>query len=139
MMAWISPVGTSRSIPLRICLPSISAVRPSIRSIKTSPCVRALAGSADAPLERNLQELLRLDCELHRELLQHFAAETIDDEADGLFLGHAALAAIEQLVLGDAAGRRLVLGLRRHAAVLDIGHGMRAALVADQQAVALRE
>src|SRR6478672_6230278 len=127
MMAWISPSGTSRSIPLRISLPSTSAVNPSIFSILTN-----------RSFERNLQQLLGLDREFHRQLLQHLAAEAVDDEADRILFRKPALAAVEQLVLGDAAGGRLVLHLGRHVAALDIGHRMRAALVTDQQAVALR-
>src|SRR5919199_6616058 len=140
MMACSSPVGTSMSIPRRIGLPSISAVSPSIFNISRILLGgRAPAGSTDAPFEADLQQLLRLDRELHRQLLQHLAAEAVDDEADRVLLRHAALAAVEELVLGDAAGGRLVLGLRRHAAVLDVGHRVGAALVADQQAVALGE
>ncbi len=48
----------------------------------------------------------------------------------------AALDAVEQHVLGDLRGRRLVLEGRRRVLRLDIGHGVRAAFVADQQRIA---
>ena len=50
-----------------------------------------------------------------------------------------ALHAIEELILGDFRGRRLMLELRRAVIRLDIGHRMRAAVVADQQRVAIGE
>ena len=50
-----------------------------------------------------------------------------------------ALQAVEQLVVGNLRRRRLVLELRAGVLRLDIGHRMRAALVADQQRVALGE
>ncbi len=50
----------------------------------------------------------------------------------------AALPAVEQLVLADLRGRRLVLDLRGRVLHLDVGEGVRAALVAEQQRVALR-
>src|SRR5690349_1339075 len=118
MMACSSPCGTSRSIPLRIGLPSTSAVSPSIFSM-----------SANRTFQGDLQQLLRFHREFHRQLLQHLAAEAVDDEPDRILLRQPAAAAVEELVLGDAAGGRLMLHLGRDAAILDIGHGMRAALV----------
>src|SRR5205823_11981429 len=53
-------------------------------------------------------------------------------------IAQSALAAIELLVLADLRGRRLVLDLGRGIAHLDVGHGVRAATVADQERVALR-
>src|SRR3712207_1118984 len=107
MMAWSSPVGISRSTPFRIGLPSTSAASPSIFSM-----------SADTPFEADLQQLLRFHRELHRQLRRPLAAEAVDDEADRVFFGKAALAAVEELVRGDAARGRLVLHLGRHAPAL---------------------
>ena len=61
---------------------------------------------------------------------------TISDSASSSL--EPALAAIEQLVVADLRGRRLVLDPGRGVAHLDIGHGVGAAAVADQQRVALR-
>jgi hypothetical protein len=58
-------------------------------------------GSADAPFETDADEFLRFDRELHRQLLQHLAAEAVDDHRDGLLLRQAALQAVEQLIVAD--------------------------------------
>jgi hypothetical protein len=71
--ACTSPDGTSRRCPRRI----LAATR---RGRVSS------AASADAPFEADLQQLLRLHRELHRQLLQHLAAEAVDDEADRVLL-----------------------------------------------------
>src|SRR5689334_11658128 len=63
----------------------------------------------DAALQRDRDQLLRLDRELHRQLLQHVLHEPVDHEADGFFLRKAALDAVEQHVLGNLRGRRLML------------------------------
>src|SRR5229473_456825 len=55
--------------------------------------------SAHTPLQADRDQLLRLDRELHRQLLQHVLHKTIDHEADGLFLRQPALHAIEQHIL----------------------------------------
>ena len=55
-----------------------------------------------------------------------------------LLLRDPALAAVEQLVVGDLRGRRLVLDLRERVPRLDVGKRVRAAAVADQERVALR-
>src|SRR5277367_5776925 len=52
-------------------------------------------------LERDRDQLLRLDRELHRQLLQHVLDKAVDDKADGLLLAQPALDAIEQHVLGN--------------------------------------
>ena len=58
---------------------------------------------------------------------------------DGFFFVHAALAAVEELVVIHFGRCGFVFDAGRVVAALDIRHGMRAAFVADQQAVALRE
>ena len=92
----------------------------------------------DAAFEANGEKLLRLDRELHRQLLQHLFAKTIDDERQRVFPREAALVAIEYLVVADLRRRRLVLDARRRVADLDVRHRVGAALIADQQGVALR-
>src|SRR5437588_3003323 len=76
----------------------------------------------DAAFEADGQQLLRLDRELHRQLLQHLFAEAVDDQRQRVFVRKAALAAVEQLVLADLRGRRLVFDAGRRVAHLDIGH-----------------
>src|SRR3546814_6296633 len=63
----------------------------------------------DAAFQRDADQLLRLDGELHGELLHDLAAEAVHHQGDGVLLRQAALAAVEQLVLADARGGRLVL------------------------------
>ena len=88
------------------------------------------------PFQRDRDQLLRFHREFHRQLLQHVLHKAVDDEADGFFLAEAALDAVEQHVLGDFRRRRFVLEVRRRILRLDIGHGVRAAFVADQERVA---
>src|SRR6202043_3537860 len=133
MIACTSPAFTARSRPLRISLPSISTCRflisnsvivfnPILRtffrsfprkreSSSGSPLARGRAGcgSSDRSLERNRDQLLSLDRELHRQLLQHVLDEAVHDERSRLLRRQAALAAIEQHLLGNLRGRRLVL------------------------------
>src|SRR6185503_2878963 len=61
-----------------------------------------------------------------------------DDQVHGILFGEAALSAVEQLVLADLRRCRFVLDACRAVARLDVGERMRAALVAEQQGVALR-
>jgi len=67
------------------------------------------------------------------------AGEAVDDQRHRRLLIEAAAHCVEELVLADLRGRRLMLDLRRGVLHLDIGHGMRAALIAEQQRIALRE
>ena len=55
----------------------------------------------DTALERYLEQLLSLDRELHRELVDDLLGVAADDQADGTLLGDAPLAAVEELVLAD--------------------------------------
>src|SRR3546814_19933623 len=57
----------------------------------------------------------------------------VHHQGDGVLLRQAALAAVEQLVLADARGGRLVLDDRLAVLGLDVGHRVGAALVADQR------
>src|SRR3954462_13111944 len=49
--------------------------------------------------ERDRDQLLGLDREFHRQLLQHVLDEAVDDQGRGLLVRQAALLAVEQLVL----------------------------------------
>src|SRR5579883_115144 len=130
MIAWTSPAGIERVSPCRMARPSTSAWRSWISSNAVI--------SPDTPFQAHAQKLLRFDGELHRQLLQHLAAEAVDDSAHGLLLAEAALAAIEELVVADLRGRRLVLNTGRAVLDLDIGHRVAAAVGPDQEAVAPR-
>src|SRR3989304_1527554 len=94
---------------------------------------------ADAPLEAHAEQLLRLDGELHGQLAEDLLAEAPDDQRDRVLHRDAALLAVENLVLADLGRGRLVLHAGRGVLHLDVGEGVGAALVAEQQRVALRE
>src|SRR5580704_10176320 len=108
MIACTSPSATDRSTPFRISRPSssracrflISSITMSVvtMSVVTMSVVLGL-GLADTTFETDRQQLLRLDGELHRQLLQHFLAEPVDDQRQRVLIAQSALAAIEQLVL----------------------------------------
>src|SRR5690348_9263823 len=100
------------------------------RSLSSHPSRRPLArppqdeALSNRTFKTDRDQLLRLDRELHRQLLQHVLDEAIDDEADGLFLRKTALDTVEQHILGDLRGGRLVLERRRRILRLHIRHGM---------------
>src|SRR5690348_10539834 len=104
MMACTSPGFTVRSSPFRIFLPSISTCRFLISNRGIT-----FLSSTNRALEAHRDQLLRLDGELHRKLLQHVFDEAVDNEGGRLFGGKPALLAVEQHVLGDLRGGRLVL------------------------------
>src|SRR5260370_4995447 len=103
MMAWISPALTVRSRPWRIFRPAISARRPRIsRSGVIGNCLRYMVDttpSPDAAFQRDRDQLLRLNREFHRQLLQHVLDKAVDDNADGFLLAQPRLHAVEQHVL----------------------------------------
>src|SRR5207244_12474782 len=108
LMACTWPASIERSIPRRISRPPPVTCRLTISSI----------GLANAALQRDAQELLRFHGELHRQLSKDFTAEAAHDQVDGVLARHAALPAIEDLILADLRRRRLVLHVRRR--VLDV-------------------
>ena len=65
--------------------------------------------------------------------MEHVAHEAVDDQRHGLLGRKTSLQAVEQLVVGDLGRGRLVLEGGRRVLRLDIGHGMRAALVANEE------
>src|SRR5262245_26659153 len=133
MMACTSPADIFRSRPFRICLPATVTWRFWISSILTF----FLSGiSTDAAFETDADKLLRFDGEFHGQLLQHFLAEAVDDQRYRVLRRQAALAAVEELILADLRGGRLVLDASGAVAAFDVRHGVGAALVADQQGVA---
>ena len=92
----------------------------------------------DRAFEADRNELLRLDRELHGQLLEDLLAEAVNDHADRALGADAAGEEVEQLVLADLRCRRLVFERSRSVPALDVGDGMGAAPIADQQRVALR-
>ena len=98
-----------------------------------------LYGSPHAPLEADCDKLLRLHGKLHRQFLQHVAAEPIDQKGYSLLFGQAALTAIKQLIIRELGRCCLMFELSRWRVTFNIGHGMRAALIADQKTVTLRK
>src|SRR3954447_12000352 len=118
MMAWISPTFTVSVSPWRISRSSTRTCRFLTSSrgmlffqLFLRPRERAWRGLlgmvlSDRAFKRDRDQLLRLDREFHRQLLQHVLDEAVDDEADGLLLRQATLDAVEQHVLGDFRGRR---------------------------------
>jgi hypothetical protein len=71
--------------------------------------------------------------------LEHFLTKAVDDEADThppRF--NAALLAVENLILADLGGAGFMLDLSAGILHIDIGEGVRAALIAHQQRIALR-
>src|SRR3954453_1805780 len=152
MIAWTLPLPIESSSPLRIFLPSTSTCRffTSSRCISNDFLALIFASrrllraagynrSAHAALQADRDQLLRLHGEFHGELLQHILDETVDDKRHRVFRREAALPAVEKCVLGDFRGRGLVLEHRRGVLRLDIGNGMGAALLADEERVAIGE
>src|SRR5262245_66519689 len=58
------------------------------------------SNSPHRPFQTDRDQLLRLDREFHRQLLQHVLDEAVDHQRHRFFLGEAALHAVEQRVLG---------------------------------------
>src|SRR6185295_14511980 len=99
MTACTSPGRTVRVMPLRISLSPAAARRSLISStIRISSVFCPLP---DAALETDPQQLLRLDGELHRQLLEDLLAEPVHDHRDRVLGIEAPLLQIEDLVLAD--------------------------------------
>src|SRR3546814_10458367 len=77
-MACTSPASIVRSIPFRIGLPSTVACRFLISSmLRSDPRNTCRFELTDAAFQRDADQLLRLDGELHGELLPDLAAEAV--------------------------------------------------------------
>ena len=107
----------------------------------TPPCTTAGEGDglADAAFQLQLYQPLRFYREFHRQFLEDLFAEAIDDEADRVFFGEAALHAVEDLVFADFCGGRFVFDLCAGVLHHQVGEGVRAAIATDKQGVALGE
>src|ERR1700729_4132448 len=108
MMACTSPLFTVSERPWRISRSSTRTCRfltssSDITLFRLSSVHSSFLGSADdrrvskgralsnRSLQRDRDQLLRFHRELHRQLLQHILHETVDDEANRLFLAQTAL------------------------------------------------
>src|SRR5271170_6249283 len=131
MMACTSPALTSSVRPLRISLPPTLTCSLSILSIA--------AMSAHRPFQTDRQQRLRFDRELHRQLLEHRLAKAAHDHVDGVLRGDTARQKIEQLVIADLGGARLVLDRGGGVLDLNVREGVRAAARSHQQRIALGE
>src|SRR3546814_15441980 len=115
---WSSDVCSSDLF--RIGLPSTLACRFLISSmLRSDPRNTCRFELTDAAFQRDADQLLRPDGELHGELLHDLAAEAVPHHGAGVLLRPAALAAADLLVLADAPGRRLVLDARLALLVTD--------------------
>ena len=76
---------------------------------------------ADTPLEGYGEKLLRLNGKLHRKLAHHLTGVAIDDQTDRLLGGDATLVAVEELILIDLRGSRLMLHDGRVIAYVCVG------------------
>src|SRR3972149_82258 len=136
MMAWTSPALTFRSTPWRICWVPTLACRSLISSM-VHPSDELLRNLADAALEADAEQLLRLHGKLHRQLIEDLPGEAIDDHRDRILGREPALPEVEDLVLADLGRGCLMLHPGRGILHLDVGKGVGTALVADQQRIAL--
>src|SRR5436190_8934992 len=91
---------------------------------------RRRPSSSHAPLETDRQQLLRLDGELHGQVLEDVADEAVDQWRHRFFLRKPPLHDVEELVSGKARRRRLVLERGRAVASLDVGYGLGGAVLA---------
>src|SRR5882672_1450401 len=106
MIACTSPLFTARFRPLRIFLPSTSTCRSwmSNKGIRIISLVQASSRGkprkmraewlSDRAFQADRDQLLRLDGEFHRQLLQHVLDEAVDHQRGGLFRREPALPAI---------------------------------------------
>src|SRR5437016_4841587 len=135
MFSCTSPGFISRSIPLRISWLSTFTFRFLISS-KLIPIPLDLL--SDTAFQADAQQLLCLNGKLHRQFAEHALAETVDDHGNRIFRLKAPLAQVKELVLADLGRRSLMFHPGGRVPHFDVGKGMRTALVADQQRVALR-
>lgn len=64
---------------------------------------------ANRALQLQTHQLVDLSCKLHGQLIKHLSAEAADDHAYCCLQVHTPLLEVEQLVLPDLAGGRLML------------------------------
>src|SRR5579872_3909245 len=131
MMACTSPGLMVRSMPFRISRSPTLACRFLISS-------NAISLLSNASFETDAQKLLGFHREFHGQFAEYFLAETVHNHRHRIFGGDAALPAVENLVFADFGSGCLVLHLRRRVLHFQIWEGVSAALVAEQERIALR-
>src|ERR1700687_3536875 len=97
----------------------------------------AVSESAYASFQCDAEQLLRFDCEFHRQLLEYFAAEPAHDHRHRVLRAHPALLAGDDLVLADLGRRRCVLERGGVVLDLDVRKGVCPASVPNEHRVAL--
>src|SRR3972149_4685058 len=138
MIAWTSPGLMDRSIPFRICLSPILTCRFLISSIGfLLPLHERRSADRTFEVQAHADQLLRLDGELHRQLQEDLLAEPVHDHVRRVLGRDPAGLAVEELLVPDLRGRRLVLHLGRRFLHLDVREGEGGAVGANQEGVAL--
>jgi len=94
--------------------------------------------STDGAFQTDTEQLACLGREFHRQFLEHFHAETVDNHRHRVLFREAAAATVEQLVFADFRRCSLVFRPCRGVAHFDVRKGVCRAAVTDQQGVALR-
>src|SRR6266567_4694843 len=141
MMEWISPALIVRSTPFRISCPPTSACRLwiSSRLIPSPRLPRNLfdAVLANAAFEADAQQFLCLHRKLHRQLAKYLLAEAVDNHRHGVLQLQPPLLQIKQLILANLRSGGLVFHVSRRVLDFDVRKRVCAALIANQQRVAL--
>src|SRR5215212_3204397 len=99
----------SRSRPCILRGSLAKLARTSGRRREMALALHATSSSADAALKTDRDQLLRLDRKFHGQLLEHILYEAVDYKRHRILRRKAALSAVEQRLLGNLRGRRLVL------------------------------
>src|SRR5947209_2917359 len=97
----LSPSATSAML--------ITGLIASAMNLSPLPIPRFSAGLPDASFEAHPDQLLGLDGELHRQLLDDVLDEAVDDQRHRRLVVEASALHVEELVVGDLRGRRLML------------------------------
>src|SRR6516165_5797050 len=141
MMAWTAPLPTESSRPFSIFLPPTSTRTffTSRRCISSWLPAPKTASLPDTSFQADRDQLLRLDRKFHGKLLQHILDEAVDHKCHRILSRETALATVKQHLLGDFRCGGLVLEHGRGIPRLNVGRGVRAALVSDQERVAVGE
>ena len=84
-----------------------------------------------------MQEFLRLDGKLHRELVHDFFGVAVDNQSDCILEGDTPLLAVEELIFVDLGGRCFVFNGRRGVGDDHVGESVRAAFITQEERVAL--
>ncbi len=143
-MAWTSPGRIVREMPRRIGLSPKLACRSRISSMCSCLPVRdesRLESVVAYPTDpsRLAEQFLGFDGELHRKFAEDFFAEAAHDQVHRVLGRQTALTQVEDLVVADLGDRRFVFDCApRCCESRGPRKRVRAALVADEQRVALR-